>query len=102
DGIRDYKVTGVQTCALPISQCTTGHKAFPIPNQTLNESGKRRAFGSSARRACRSFQIRTGVAGALFGTKAWGWIVEGRSAKSREIGRASCRERVEMLGVGGA
>src|SRR5256885_7466853 len=21
DGIRDYKVTGVQTCALPISQC---------------------------------------------------------------------------------
>src|SRR2546426_6699077 len=22
DGIRDYKVTGVQTCALPISQCT--------------------------------------------------------------------------------
>src|SRR2546426_1456389 len=24
DGIRDYKVTGVQTCALPISLCTTG------------------------------------------------------------------------------
>src|SRR5256885_3543647 len=22
DGIRDYKVTGVQTCALPISNCT--------------------------------------------------------------------------------
>src|SRR2546426_3089694 len=24
DGIRDYKVTGVQTCALPISAITTG------------------------------------------------------------------------------
>src|SRR3989454_11860499 len=25
DGIRDYKVTGVQTCALPISRTTTGY-----------------------------------------------------------------------------
>src|SRR3989454_10125737 len=25
DGIRDYKVTGVQTCALPISVSSTGH-----------------------------------------------------------------------------
>src|SRR5205807_7807143 len=24
DGIRDYKVTGVQTCALPISTCGSG------------------------------------------------------------------------------
>src|SRR5256885_11005791 len=24
DGIRDYKVTGVQTCALPISDCSAG------------------------------------------------------------------------------
>src|SRR5256885_3583780 len=39
DGIRDYKVTGVQTCALPIwltwapptkTSCTTGVKPFPV------------------------------------------------------------------------
>src|SRR2546426_7555672 len=32
DGIRDYKVTGVQTCALPISGDTAvvGDPAFPI------------------------------------------------------------------------
>src|SRR5256885_9690697 len=29
DGIRDYKVTGVQTCALPIS--TNGTIAYPLP-----------------------------------------------------------------------
>src|SRR5688500_3687646 len=28
DGIRDYKVTGVQTCALPISECTVLHGLF--------------------------------------------------------------------------
>src|SRR5205807_7604366 len=26
DGIRDYKVTGVQTCALPISGISRGHR----------------------------------------------------------------------------
>src|SRR6266446_7436602 len=29
DGIRDYKVTGVQTCALPISQATRWLEASP-------------------------------------------------------------------------
>src|SRR5256885_3779612 len=29
DGIRDYKVTGVQTCALPISICRSPHSACP-------------------------------------------------------------------------
>src|SRR5256885_10139098 len=29
DGIRDYKVTGVQTCALPISNPPIMHNAFP-------------------------------------------------------------------------
>src|SRR5256885_7562853 len=35
DGIRDYKVTGVQTCALPISavtlNCGNGHRGPPRP-----------------------------------------------------------------------
>src|SRR5256885_4664468 len=35
DGIRDYKVTGVQTCALPISQSA---KAQPKPRVVLEGS----------------------------------------------------------------
>src|SRR5256885_7991629 len=30
DGIRDYKVTGVQTCALPISTCGTGTSCLSL------------------------------------------------------------------------
>src|SRR5256885_9536389 len=29
DGIRDYKVTGVQTCALPISPCASRFRPLP-------------------------------------------------------------------------
>src|SRR5262249_59427126 len=32
DGIRDWSVTGVQTCALPISQASTVSFARPTPN----------------------------------------------------------------------
>src|ERR1039457_7429280 len=31
DGIRDYKVTGVQTCALPICYCTRKETTCPQP-----------------------------------------------------------------------
>src|SRR5256885_8176545 len=37
DGIRDYKVTGVQTCALPIS-CASGNTC----TRSLPESGRER------------------------------------------------------------
>src|SRR5256885_7131716 len=30
DGIRDYKVTGVQTCALPISRCPDPGESAPM------------------------------------------------------------------------
>src|SRR5688500_20325105 len=58
DGIRDYKVTGVQTCALPISGVSP---------------------------ACvRNGRFRSRQARRL------------RSQVLRQIGRASCRERVEI------
>src|SRR5688500_20153277 len=70
DGIRDYKVTGVQTCALPISAA---------PDSTL------RGIPFAILRA---YSFRVGgvaiVAAEL-----------GRTSSS-EIGRASCRERVEI------
>src|SRR5207248_4357208 len=65
DGIRDRTVTGVQTCALPISMPKTA-KNVPI------------------------FQFRFHDGSGTF------------LESSREIGRASCRERVEITEVGGA
>src|SRR5689334_25341094 len=65
DGIRDGTVTGVQTCALPIS--------------------------SSAR--CRNRPINGRVTTSP-GDSGWGPGAT-RSPNSVEIGRASCRERVQ-------
>src|SRR4051794_41594284 len=62
DGIRDGRMTGVQTCALPIS----------------------RSRGSSTR-------ARAGVAAA-----------PPRSGAPAQIGRASCRERVDVTVAGGS
>src|SRR5688500_20184844 len=78
DGIRDYKVTGVQTCALPIS--------------CVAPSGSRD-------------RVRGGVQAAR-APAGWPAVVaaaaEGgsRCLRCREIGRASCREREESA-VGG-
>src|SRR5258706_8236354 len=43
DGIRDWSVTGVQTCALPICfrsrvPCRTGHHSKPIPSHLLAQA----------------------------------------------------------------
>src|SRR5256885_8646449 len=69
DGIRDYKVTGVQTCALPILL----HHVFG------EVYGKRGAWGHAI-----------GGMGAITQAMA-------RAATARgEIGRASCRGRGEI------
>src|SRR5258708_10422057 len=59
DGIRDDLVTGVQTCALPIS---------PSP-RLRGEGGERSEPGEGASRSCSTLT---------------------------QVGRASCRERVEI------
>src|SRR5207302_5049648 len=80
DGIRDFHVTGVQTCALPIwwrerrarASTTCGSMATPRwVTWSCRWAGRRGARG--ARRPCRP----TGPARG-------------------KIGRASCRERVEI------
>src|SRR5688500_19934620 len=72
DGIRDYKVTGVQTCALPIYRVTIDSRdargGEPVPELLLH----------LLRAEAGLLQVRRGALAALF----------------RQIGRASCRERV--------
>src|SRR5437667_3910275 len=83
DGIRDRDVTGVQTCALPISRSTGDDHA-------------RRHHLEEAEPA-------SGAASSRWWRRAWSSPVEraGTSATRRfppdEIGRASCRERREVL-----
>src|SRR5699024_11657527 len=76
DGIRARNVTGVQTCALPISQ-TVGVDNVCERAAVLGTEG-----GALAVRK----QAGAGVTLAL---------------AAREIGRASCRERVERQVAGG-
>src|SRR5260221_9006698 len=79
DGIRDHCVTGVQTCALPISTrmlttslaCRLISAGEPAPSMTTTSLSARRLSSASA------------ICGQT------------RALRPRqEIGRASCRERV--------
>src|SRR5687767_15190865 len=81
DGIRDKLVTGVQTCALPISRspetrprrrCRTRAEQWRAP------TARRRAGARPRPAPCRTASRRRGST----------------AAREREIGRASCRERV--------
>src|SRR5206468_8273924 len=89
DGIRDLIVTGVQTCALPI------WRPFHLRHRRRLERGRdeqsRRPVQGSLQPDGR---LRVGHEGA---------VDQGRGRLPRqEIGRASCRERVELSVGGGA
>src|SRR5205823_8202832 len=94
DGIRDKLVTGVQTCALPIWRARGGTAPGDRPRCT----GRRRRDGAPRPRSARSGTPRSagrGTACPRARRSAW------RSRACREIGRASCRERGEIVGGGG-
>src|SRR5256885_3930036 len=80
DGIRDYKVTGVQTCALPI--CHPGRRGVAV--------GKCRRKRMLGRQAIVHGNQPTA---AGVGQRAADRVVRIETA-GNEIGRASCRERV--------
>src|SRR3989475_4486969 len=81
DGIRDLTVTGVQTCALPISASSrrAARRARPRPSRA-----GRRPRGAARR------PDGSGLPPGLRATARW----RGRPSPQGEIGRASCRERV--------
>src|SRR5690606_39690035 len=96
DGIRDFHVTGVQTCALPIWLLEEGPRAVPlhrIASEAVALEDPAHGDGGNAQGAqpledlcapeVRKEQVHHGQVEPLFG----------------EIGRASCRERVQMRRV---
>src|SRR5207248_4637045 len=99
DGIRDRTVTGVQTCALPISTVVPVGKKFELapPQASLCERGAsdgdahaRRLPGDPA-----FFCDRFARGDHAARDESWPAFV-------LEIGRASCRERVESAECAGA
>src|SRR5690606_41091638 len=93
DGIRDFHVTGVQTCALPIFRSVT------LRMRDLMEEWK--AVGFAGREHDDALWRRFQAARDTFGERRKVWFEENADRK-QEIGRASCRERGWNSGVGGA
>src|SRR5207248_8930054 len=97
DGIRDRTVTGVQTCALPIWNNSASH----LPWRSVSHTRARTGDG-----ALSSTVAGTGRVGRRMTRTGPLPRVASKAQKTRrersKIGRASCRERVERKGTGGA
>src|SRR5690606_40085447 len=101
-GIRDFHVTGVQTCALPIYEFITGR----IRGGGYAIKGAWLLIKKEA-----SIQVQLGIAiavtiaGFYFDITAMEWICQvlaiGLVMAAEEIGRASCRESVVICDVAG-
>src|SRR5690606_40792852 len=97
DGIRDFHVTGVQTCALPIfgechaedlggDQRTIGELVERRVVREIEATDGRQDHPGAQREARMKSEVDCGVL----------------ELELLEIGRASCRERVEMSWMDGA
>src|SRR5262249_59056807 len=86
DGIRDWSVTGVQTCALPIWPPAGEHDGRVERRIDRAGPGRRLELGRSGRPRGKAEVVLLGV------------VAVGNAARA-EIGRASCRERAKD-GVG--
>ena len=60
DGIRDYKVTGVQTCALPIWGGFGGGRSPGMPKDEINEDQETPTKDKTSKYHCRSEERRVG------------------------------------------
>src|SRR5437879_7653877 len=87
DGIRDTSVTGVQTCALPICFSEAALIMATLPLALVGGFWLMFLLGYNMSVASAVGFIALGGVAAEIGV---------------EIGRASCRERVEDAGVAGA
>src|SRR5256884_2616040 len=82
DGIRDVAVTGVQTCALPISTCIVAADTFGADGKVVLLERGTKLVGETRG------QVQQGQARVFV---LW---TEARTPSGVKIGRASCRERV--------
>src|SRR5687767_15659103 len=99
DGIRDTLVTGVQTCALPI--CCCDHvdplrtKTYAAPAESAKLSACPPPVPPGSGRGATRRAVLAGRSASRIAPGEGGLML-------REIGRASCRERVSVAGGGEA
>src|SRR5205085_7053847 len=89
DGIRDLTVTGVQTCALPIS-------LRPISTEPVKKILLALDLASASPTAPPPWTTRTRPSGRPPFSKTRRIASPSSGVRLAEIGRASCRERVEV------
>src|SRR5262249_57944718 len=93
DGIRDWSVTGVQTCALPI-----------LFKSRLGQPSRRRPMPAAKALSTVEWHsahwIPTALSDSPSGLKNPVTPTTALALSSNKIGRASCRERVEMSAFG--
>src|SRR5690606_40260640 len=91
DGIRDFHVTGVQTCALPI--CSGGKCIGSLLNAAPPGLLERMSLGSSLVEAAQTLRRSSG----RLPNSGMAWpgrfLTLNTSEWRNEIGRASCREQ---------
>src|SRR5256885_6838214 len=82
DGIRDYKVTGVQTCALPICLRAAAHEPAEVDQLDRAIETAKEIADAAKERGVNAEDMKTKDA------------KDAKATKKGKIGRASCRERV--------
>src|SRR5699024_11518018 len=92
DGIRDRNVTGVQTCALPISPSISSGWFTRTCSGELPPSGRVTVTSAWKSRA-RASRVNSEEKLSRVNRKAWSSPAEKSAPESKEIGRASCRGR---------
>src|SRR5690606_40469149 len=100
DGIRDFHVTGVQTCALPILH------GRAIAGARGDQSARIfcRKFKSELVAVAGVYAVAEQMQGELRNHAVQVSLVDGKLVFNKldiEIGRASCRERVDGAGEAG-
>src|SRR5207244_9179851 len=98
DGIRDDLVTGVQTCALPISRTAGWGLAAAAAGIA---AWARLGASAAAPGAVTHYVLDPAKSSLAFNFDQAGAQNKGKFTRFQEIGRASCRERVEVWGMGG-
>src|SRR5690606_39439742 len=92
DGIRDFHVTGVQTCALPISAPPLFSTTNDCPSTSLRGWVMARAIRSAAPPAGKLTMTVTGFSG-----HCWADALRGLSAKAAELRAARAMPRASKL-----
>src|SRR5690606_40526821 len=91
DGIRDFHVTGVQTCALPIYTIHAIRRNVDITYIVMDNQVYGLTKGQTSPRSEVGFKTKSTPMGSIESP-----LSPMEMALTVEIGRASCRERVEM------